>query len=186
MLTPRSPNAILEFRRPGWAEPPAPSFLDVLWWDADVVAVHKPSGLQVRGAGLARWLRVSATLAVPIAGGLETAACTGLAQGDSTAYWQGGVACSGRGCGWVGGEGLGRGGGVGVAAKCRGARRPRPQVLPAGPVHERCTLTLLRVFHQQHAARLKGEGAGPLRLDRLAVFLPPFRPLLSSCVVVWP
>ncbi|KAL4448556.1 hypothetical protein ABPG75_005775 [Micractinium tetrahymenae] len=82
---PVPPNAILEFRRPGWAEPPAPAYLDVLWWDAHVVAVHKPSGLQV---------------------------------------------------------------------------------LPAGPVHERCTLTLLRRFHKQHAVELKGMPAPVHRLGR--------------------
>lgn len=41
-----SPNSTVEHRRPGWREPEAPAFLDVLWWDAHVVAVHKPSGLQ--------------------------------------------------------------------------------------------------------------------------------------------
>lgn len=47
------PNAVLVHRRPGWAEPEAPAFLDVLWWDAHIVVVHKPSGLQV-GAGRVR------------------------------------------------------------------------------------------------------------------------------------
>ena len=46
-------NAVVVHRRPGWAEPEAPAFLDVLWWDAHIVAVHKPSGLQVGG----RWGR---------------------------------------------------------------------------------------------------------------------------------
>lgn len=31
-----------------------------------------------------------------------------------------------------------------------------PQVLPAGPFHERCALTLLRQFHIEHAAELAG------------------------------
>lgn len=46
LIPSRRPNAILEHRRPGWREPDAPAYLDVLWWDAHVVAVHKPSGLQ--------------------------------------------------------------------------------------------------------------------------------------------
>lgn len=31
-----------------------------------------------------------------------------------------------------------------------------PQVLPAGPIHERCALTLLRQFHREHAEELAG------------------------------
>ncbi|KAI7845081.1 hypothetical protein COHA_001446 [Chlorella ohadii] len=82
---PLPPNATVEHRRPGWREPEAPAFLDVLWWDAHVVAVHKPSGLQV---------------------------------------------------------------------------------LPAGPFHERCALTLLRQFHGEHAAELAGMPAPVHRLGR--------------------
>jgi 23S rRNA-/tRNA-specific pseudouridylate synthase len=70
------PNAVVTFHRPGWAEPPAPSYLDILWWDEHLVALHKPSGLQV---------------------------------------------------------------------------------LPAGPFHERCVLTLLRQFHEAHKTELAGE-----------------------------
>jgi 23S rRNA-/tRNA-specific pseudouridylate synthase len=42
---------VLHYRRPGWAENPAPAYLDILWWDAHLVAVHKPSGWVQAAAG---------------------------------------------------------------------------------------------------------------------------------------
>ena len=45
------PQSTLVYHRPGWTEPPAPAYLDILWYDAHLVAVHKPPGLQVLPAG---------------------------------------------------------------------------------------------------------------------------------------
>jgi len=42
------PNSLLEYCRPAWTEPPAPCYIDILYEDEYLVAIHKPTGLQVK------------------------------------------------------------------------------------------------------------------------------------------